>query len=80
MKNLALLIYPPFLDIFVLVRPVYSCDFVRDDCHPGVFNKPMTVCATRYPLTILCSLFSTYLIVPFAKHKIANVNRALGID
>ena len=40
---------PNYLILNIFVRSVYSCDFKGCDCHPGVCNKPLTVCASRYP-------------------------------
>ena len=40
-------------------RAVYTWDFVRCDCHPGVCDKLVIIFVARYPLMIHCSLSST---------------------
>ena len=45
------------------LRPVYTGDFVRCDCPPGVGNKLTRVNAATYPLMIRCSLSSMLSIV-----------------
>ena len=68
-----------------VLRAVYTCDFARCDCHPGVCNKFVTVYETRYPLMIRYSLSSTlwsvkhvlYSKMSIARHKITRVDRPL---
>ena len=43
----------PTLNIFL--KSVYTCDITGWDCHPGAWNKPLTVCASGYPLLIRSS-------------------------
>ena len=52
-------------------RAVYTCDFTRCGCHPGVCNKLMTVYEARYPLMIRCSLSS---MLSSVKHILQDVN------
>ena len=62
---------PEVVQMFIW-RAVYTGDFARCDCHPGVCNKLMTVYEARYLLMICCSLSSTLSSV---KHILQDVNR-----
>ena len=53
------------------LRAVYTCDFVRSGCHPGVCNKLVAVSEVRFPFMIRCSLSSTLSLV---KHILQDVN------
>ena len=63
-----------------ITRAVYTRDFARCVCHPGVCQKFITVYAARYPLIIRCSLSSTlssvneHFKMSIARHKIARVD------
>ena len=43
------------ISLKAVLKSVYTCYFVRCDCPPGVCNKPMIVCAARFPLLIRSS-------------------------
>ena len=62
---------------YEVLRSVYTCEFARCDCHPGVCNKLMTVYRARYPLVICCNLSSTLssdkLILQDINHKAQNL-------
>ena len=45
----------------VYLRPVYTCNFIHYDCHPGVCSKLVIVYAARYPLMIHRILTSTFV-------------------
>ena len=61
-----------YIDYNRSITPVYTCNFSRCDCHPGVCNKLMTVYAARYPLMIHYSLSST---VSSVKHILQDASR-----
>ena len=57
---------------YSVLRALYTCDFARCDCHPGVCNKLMTDFTAGYPHMIRCSLSSKLSSV---KHILQDVNR-----